>query len=75
MNAEHVLNMMQSRALGQEAVVALFNTINRTQALLGAVFDLLTCQCDRHPENVVLSDAGGGISLIDNDWAFAVRAG
>ncbi len=43
----------------------LFRRLNGTAILSAAIFDLLTCQCDRHADNVFVSD--GGITLIDND--------
>lgn len=30
--------------------------LNRTQVLLGAIWDLLTAQCDRHSENIFVDD-------------------
>jgi hypothetical protein len=41
------------------------------QVQIGAVWDLLTAQCDRHAENVFI-DVDGNIQLIDNDKALGV---
>ncbi|KAG1668320.1 hypothetical protein FOA52_011217 [Chlamydomonas sp. UWO 241] len=47
--------------------------LNRTRVQIGAVWDLLTAQCDRHAENVFV-DEDGNIQLIDNDKALGVIA-
>lgn len=39
------------------------------QVILGAIFDLLLCQGDRHDENIFI-DEFGHLTLIDNDEAF-----
>lgn len=46
--------------------IDLLNTINGTQVVQAALFDLLTSQCDRHPQNVML-DTHGNLMLIDNE--------
>ncbi|KAG2488705.1 hypothetical protein HYH03_012705 [Edaphochlamys debaryana] len=49
------------------AVAELLNTrLNRTAVLRGALYDLLTGQCDRHGGNVFVQE-DGSITLIDND--------
>ncbi|KAG1676217.1 hypothetical protein FOA52_006434 [Chlamydomonas sp. UWO 241] len=45
--------------------------LNRTRVQAAAVFDLLTSQCDRHPDNVFVDDRGN-IQVIDNDKALGV---
>lgn len=45
--------------------------LNKTQVLLGAIWDVLTAQCDRHSENIFVDDSGS-IQYIDNDKAFGV---
>ena len=42
--------------------------VNSTEVALGAIWDLLTMQCDRHGQNVHV-DASGHITLIDLDQA------
>ncbi len=36
---------------------------------LASVFDLLSCQCDRHAQNVMISE-DGNFKLIDNEWSW-----
>ncbi|KXZ44687.1 hypothetical protein GPECTOR_63g16 [Gonium pectorale] len=45
--------------------------MNRTQVVQQTVLDLLTAQCDRHSENVFITNAGQ-LSFIDNDRALGV---
>ena len=40
--------------------------INHDEIKLGAIFDLLFSQCDRHQQNVFVTEAGK-VWLIDND--------
>ena len=42
--------------------------LNRTQVMLGAIWDVFTAQCDRHSENIFVDDAGQ-VQYIDNDKA------
>ena len=44
------------------------------QVQLGAIWDLLTSQCDRHPENIFI-DEHGNLQYIDNDKALGVVRG
>lgn len=44
------------------------NKLNKTQVIRGAIFDLLTSQCDRHAQNIFVNEAGQ-IKLIDNEAA------
>ena len=37
----------------------------------GAIWDLLTSQCDRHSENIFI-DESGNLQFIDNDKALGV---
>jgi hypothetical protein len=39
------------------------------QLVQAAIVDLLFSQCDRHPDNVYITPAGG-LLLIDNDQAY-----
>jgi hypothetical protein len=41
----------------------------RLQVFLAAVHDLLTCQCDRHAQNVMVNE-NGNFKLIDNEWSW-----
>lgn len=40
--------------------------LNKSQVPLAAVFDLLTMQCDRHQQNILV-DESGNLHLIDNE--------
>ncbi|CAD7698412.1 unnamed protein product [Ostreobium quekettii] len=57
--------------LGAGALIEdiLENRINSTQVVLAAILDLLTSQCDRHPQNVFVNE-DGDVTLIDNDQVF-----
>ena len=37
--------------------------LNKTQVLIGAIWDLLTSQCDRHSENIFIDDEVRSIFL------------
>jgi RIO-like serine/threonine protein kinase len=39
---------------------------------MAAIYDLLTSQCDRHAQNILVSD-NGNIHLIDHEAALQVR--
>lgn len=43
--------------------------VNSSDVVLAAIFDLLTSQCDRHGQNVYVSESGR-LALIDNDQAY-----
>ncbi|PNW74176.1 hypothetical protein CHLRE_13g588350v5 [Chlamydomonas reinhardtii] len=42
------------------------NKLNASKVVRGAVFDLLTSQCDRHAQNIFMQE-DGNIKLIDNE--------
>lgn len=44
------------------------NKLNKTRVIRGAIFDLLTSQCDRHAQNIFISESGQ-LTLIDNEAA------
>ncbi len=44
----------------------LVNKINHTEMQMVAVFDVLTSQCDRHQQNLFLTETGK-VWAIDND--------
>lgn len=52
-----------------ELLDILHNKLNHTQAVRGAIFDLLTSQNDRHAQNLFIN-ADGSLRLIDNERAF-----
>ncbi|KAG2490125.1 hypothetical protein HYH03_011431 [Edaphochlamys debaryana] len=55
------------RMLDRETHMEVFNNkLNKTRVLRAAIFDLLTSQCDRHAQNVMLQEDGNFV-LIDND--------
>jgi hypothetical protein len=43
--------------------------VNKTQVVHAAIFDLLTSQCDRHAQNIFISEQGR-VMLIDNERSF-----
>ncbi len=47
--------------------------VNRTELLMVAVFDVLTSQCDRHQQNLFLTETGK-VWAIDNDQVRASAA-
>ncbi|KAG2494960.1 hypothetical protein HYH03_006895 [Edaphochlamys debaryana] len=58
------------------ALSTMFNeNLNRTRVLRAAIYDLLTSQCDRHAQNVFMTETGK-VTLIDNlqalrfDWQY-----
>ena len=48
--------------------------LNSTEIILGALYDLLFSQADRHADNLLIDDEHH-ISLIDNDKALGVYGG
>jgi hypothetical protein len=55
------------RRLPMEVIVDMFNNrLNKTRVVRGAIFDLLTSQCDRHAQNLFLQE-DGNLQLIDNE--------
>jgi hypothetical protein len=48
--------------------------MNKSQIPMAAVFDLLTLQCDRHQQNILI-DKDGNLHLIDNEvgWGLGRR--
>jgi hypothetical protein len=42
--------------------------LNKTKVVRAAIFDLLTSQCDRHAQNIFMSE-NGQLTLIDNEVA------
>eukprot|EP00200_Dunaliella_tertiolecta_P002061 CAMPEP_0202342448 /NCGR_PEP_ID=MMETSP1126-20121109/3006_1 /ASSEMBLY_ACC=CAM_ASM_000457 /TAXON_ID=3047 /ORGANISM="Dunaliella tertiolecta, Strain CCMP1320" /LENGTH=474 /DNA_ID=CAMNT_0048933401 /DNA_START=1018 /DNA_END=2442 /DNA_ORIENTATION=+ len=46
------------------------NKLNKTQVVRAAIFDLLTSQCDRHAQNLIV-DETGNLKLIDNEICLA----
>jgi hypothetical protein len=48
--------------------------INHHELVQGAIFDLLFSQCDRHQQNIFLTETGK-FWLIDNDQVGAQRSG
>lgn len=59
----------------------LTHKVNHTAIKLGAIFDLLFSQCDRHQQNIFIRD-DGNLQFIDNDqvgvdavFLFVVREG
>eukprot|EP00955_Chlamydomonas_euryale_P078200 363107-Chlamydomonas_euryale.AAC.3 len=54
-----------------EVMLELFsNKANHTEVALGAVFDLLFSQCDRHQQNIFMTESGQ-LRFIDNDQVYA----
>jgi len=54
-----------------ELVIDLFtNRVNHTELRLAAIFDVLFSQCDRHQQNIFLTESGQ-LRLIDNDQVYA----
>uniref|UniRef100_A0A7S0RET0 PI3K/PI4K catalytic domain-containing protein n=1 Tax=Chlamydomonas leiostraca TaxID=1034604 RepID=A0A7S0RET0_9CHLO len=49
-----------------EVLDVLHNKLNKTQVVRGAIFDLLTSQCDRHAQNIFINE-DGQLKLIDNE--------
>ncbi|MEW5300995.1 MAG: hypothetical protein WDW36_003881 [Sanguina aurantia] len=47
----------------------LTHKVNHTAIKLGAIFDLLFSQCDRHQQNIFIRD-DGNLQFIDNDQVF-----
>ncbi|GAX84742.1 hypothetical protein CEUSTIGMA_g12164.t1 [Chlamydomonas eustigma] len=64
----HALHMSMDAML---TMSLLQSKLNRTQVMLGAIWDLLTAQCDRHSENIFI-DSNGNLQFIDNDKALGV---
>ncbi|KAG2488207.1 hypothetical protein HYH03_013201 [Edaphochlamys debaryana] len=55
------------RMLARRTQMEVFNNkLNKTRVYSAAIFDLLTSQCDRHAQNVMIQEEGN-IILIDND--------
>eukprot|EP00201_Polytomella_parva_P002320 CAMPEP_0175082430 /NCGR_PEP_ID=MMETSP0052_2-20121109/26750_1 /TAXON_ID=51329 ORGANISM="Polytomella parva, Strain SAG 63-3" /NCGR_SAMPLE_ID=MMETSP0052_2 /ASSEMBLY_ACC=CAM_ASM_000194 /LENGTH=466 /DNA_ID=CAMNT_0016353623 /DNA_START=367 /DNA_END=1770 /DNA_ORIENTATION=+ len=54
-----------ARFMRTNGMIDIIRKINRTSIVHAAMFDALTGQGDRHPENVFVGD-DGGLSLIDN---------
>eukprot|EP00798_Chlamydomonas_sp_ICE-L_P012582 gene12582-15806_t len=57
-----------------EIMEMMMNKLNGTQVVLAAIFDLLTSQCDRHPQNIFISEQGQ-VKLVDNEVALQSRWG
>ncbi|GLI62170.1 hypothetical protein VaNZ11_004750 [Volvox africanus] len=57
--------------LRPDLMLSLFSTrINHHELVQGAIFDLLFSQCDRHQQNIFLTETGK-FWLIDNDQVYA----
>ncbi|KAG2495164.1 hypothetical protein HYH03_006771 [Edaphochlamys debaryana] len=57
--------------LKPETLIEVFSkTINHHELIQGAIFDLLFSQCDRHQQNIFLTETGK-FWLIDNDQVYA----
>ncbi|GLI65785.1 hypothetical protein VaNZ11_009401 [Volvox africanus] len=55
------------RRLPLDTIADMFNNrLNKTRIVMGAIFDLLTSQCDRHAQNLFLQE-DGNLKLIDNE--------
>ncbi|EFJ50201.1 hypothetical protein VOLCADRAFT_89086 [Volvox carteri f. nagariensis] len=64
---ENVLFKGVPKRLPLETIADLFNNrLNTTRVIRAAIFDLLTSQCDRHAQNLLIQE-DGNFKLIDNE--------
>lgn len=73
---ENLLNKGSPSRIPGASLLDLFNNrLNKTQVIRGAIFDLLTSQCDRHAQNIFINEqvSSGSLRSVQSARAAATR--